>query len=218
VSSFDPSSPSPSKTRRRLAAWAAFGVAGLATGAVWASGFGSSTGVNDATAISPALAKGAPSVVASPLATVVTEGADLPFDWAGRWGSLSDDHLMATVDLTGAPFTGKTYNIALLLANTSVLTQFASLQLELEIIDAVDADTPGDCDTADFDGTNDNLILDSDDEDSGVYWNAQLGNAKYCIGVASSTGDDDEGTFIRAAQDAAPNAWPTFITTVERAT
>ena len=181
------------------------------------SGFGFSTGVNDATAISPALAKGAPLVVASPLQNVVTDGANLPFDWEGRWGSLSADHLMATVDLSAGTFTGKTYNVALLLANTSVLTQFASLQLELEIIDAADAGTPGDCATADFDGTNDQLILDSDDEDSGVYWNALPGAAKYCIGVASSTGDDADGTFIRAAQDTAPNAWPTFITTVERA-
>ena len=58
MSSFDPSSPSPSKSRRRLAAWAAFGVVGLATGAVWASGFAQNTGVNDATAISPALGQG----------------------------------------------------------------------------------------------------------------------------------------------------------------
>src|SRR5688572_12206350 len=93
VSSFDPSSPSPSKSRRRLAAWAAFGVVGLATGAVWASGFAQATGVNDATAISPALGKGAPSVVTSPLSTTVTAGADLPFDWEGRWGMLSADHL-----------------------------------------------------------------------------------------------------------------------------
>ena len=92
MSSFDPSSPSPSKSRRRLAAWLAFGAVGLATGAVWASGFASSTGVNDATAISPALAKGAPIVVTSPLASIVTAGADLPFDWEGRWGSLSADH------------------------------------------------------------------------------------------------------------------------------
>jgi hypothetical protein len=217
VSSFDPSSPTPSKTRRRLAAWAAFGVAGLATGAVWASGFAQNTGVNDAQAISPALAKGAPTVAASPLENVVTQGADLPFDWEGRWGMLSADHVMATVDLTGAPFTGKTYNVALLLANTSDLSEFASLQLELEIMDAADAGTPGDCATADFDGTNDNLILDSDDEDSGVYWNGLLGNAKYCVGIASSSGDDFDGTFIRSAQDAFPTKWPKFITTVERA-
>lgn len=218
MSSFDPSSPSPSKTRRRLAAWVAFGVAGLATGAVWASGFAQNTGANDSTVISPALGKGAPTVPASPLAGTVTAGADLPFDWEGRWGMLSADHLMATVDLTDASkFTGKTYNVALLLANTSDLTEFASLQLELEIIDAADAGTPGDCSTADFDGTNDQLILDSDDEDSGVYWNALPGVAKYCIGIASTPGDDVDGTFIRSAQDAYPTKWPKFITTVERA-
>jgi hypothetical protein len=217
VSSFDPSTPSPSKTRRRLAAWAAFGVVGLATGAVWASGFAQNTGVNDATAISPALAKGAPTVAASPLENTITAGADLPFDWEGRWGMLNVDHLMSTVDLTGGAFTGKTYNVALLLANTSDLTEFASLQLELEIIDAANAGTPGDCATADFDGSNDELILDSDDEDSGVYWNALAGNKKYCIGIASTTGDDFDGSFIRSAQDAFPTKWPKFITTVERA-
>ena len=217
MSSFDPSSPTPSKSRRRLAAWAAFGVAGLATGAVWASGFAQSTGVNDSTVISPAMAKGAPSVVTSPLAGTITAGADLPFDWEGRWGSLSADHLLATVDLTGGGFTGKTYNIAFLLANTTDLTEFASLQLEVEIIDAANAGTPGDCSTASFDGTHDQLILDSDDEDSGVYWNLKAGNKKYCIGISDTPGDDVNGTFIRSAQDAYPTKWPKFITTVERA-
>jgi len=215
VSSFDPSSPSPSRSRRRLAAWAAFGVAGLATGAVWASGFAQNTGANDATAISPALGKGAPTVPVSPLTGTVTAGANLPFDWEGRWGMLSADHLMATVDLTDATkFTGKTYNVALLLANTSDLTEFASLQLKIERIAVAD---PADCATADFDGTEDPLILDSDDEDSGVYYNGLAGLSAYCIGVASSPGDEVDGTFIRSAQDAYPTKWPKFITTVERA-
>ena len=148
----------------------------------------------------------------------MTAGADLPFDWEGRWGSLSADHLMATVDLTGAPFTGKTYNVALLLANTSDLTEFASLQLELEVIDAADAGTPGDCATADFDGTNDQLILDSDDEDSGVYWNAPRRRRQ----VLRRRRLDAPATTPTARSSAPPRTrlratWPTFITTVERA-
>ena len=43
MSTFD--SPNPrSRPRRRLAAWLAFGAVGLATGAVWATGFTSFTG------------------------------------------------------------------------------------------------------------------------------------------------------------------------------
>ena len=166
---------------------------------------------------SPALAKGAPSVVTSPLASVVTEGADLPFDWEGRWGSLSADHLMATVDLSAGAFTGKTYNIALLLANTSVLTQFASLQLELEIIDAADAGTPGDCATADFDGTNDQLILDSDDEDSGVYWNAHRRRRQVLHRRRLVHRRRRRRHLHPRRAGRRPTTWPTFITTVERA-
>jgi hypothetical protein len=215
MSSFDRSSPSPSKrSRRRLAAWAAFGAVGLATGAVWASGFAQSTAANNSAVISPALTKGAPAVVTSPLASTVTAGPDLPIDWQGRWGSVATDATLFTVDLTGAQFTGKTYNVALLLANTSDLTEWASLQLEVERVDVAAA---GNCAAADYDGTKNPLLLDADDEDSGVYYNALPGNAVYCIGVSSTPGDDIAGTFLRSAQDAAPSDWPKFITTVDRA-
>src|SRR3954454_19423837 len=54
-------SPTSSKPRRRLAAWLAFGAAGLATGAVWATGFASISGANGTTGGSPALAKTPPA-------------------------------------------------------------------------------------------------------------------------------------------------------------
>lgn len=218
VSSFDGSNASPSKSRRRLAAWLAFGVAGLATGAVWASGFASATGANDATLESPAMAKTAPLVDTDALDTKATKVADLAYDWQGRWGGISADITMFKVDLTGAEFAGKDYNLAVLLANTSTMTGWATHQVEVEINKL--ASGTADCSTADYDGTtaaNEPKLLNSDNEDSGVYWNAVDGDFVYCIGVASSTGDDFNGTFLRASQDTAPTGFPVFIATVDRA-
>ncbi len=151
MSSFDPSSPSPSRSRRRLAAWAAFGVAGLATGAVWASGFITATGANDSTLESPALTKTAPGAPTNALANKVTKVADLAFDWEGRWGLISGDITMFKVDLAGADFAGKTYNVAVLLSNDSTFGGWATMQLKIER-DAVGS-AATDCSTADFDGT-----------------------------------------------------------------
>ena len=103
----------------------------------------------------------------------------------------------------------------MLLANTSVLTGWASLQLEVERVDEA---ASGTCDADDFDGATNAKVLSFDDEDAGVYWNGLAGDAVYCIGVDASAGDDVAGTFLRAAQDTAPSAFPTFITTVDRAT
>lgn len=197
-----------------MAAWAAFGAVGLATGAVWASGFAQATGSNDSVSTSPALGKGSPSVTASPLAGTVTAGAALPIDWEGRWGSLSADHTLFTVNLSGPQFVGKTYNLALLLANTSDISEWASLQLEVERVDVA---TGGTCAAADYTGASNPLLLDADDEDSGVYYNGLAGDAVYCLGVSSTAGDDIAATFLRSAQDTAPSDWPKFITTVERA-
>jgi hypothetical protein len=220
VSSFDGSNASPSKSRRRLAAWIAFGVAGLATGAVWASGFASATGANDGLAESPAMTKTDPLADTDALDTRATKVADLAYDWQGRWGGISADITMFKVDLSGAQFNGKDYNVAVLLANTSTMTGWATHQVELEVIQQP-AGTPDCTDpSVDYDGTTvGNLpkILNSDNEDSGVYWNTLDGDFVYCIGVASSSGDDFNGTFLRAAQDTAPTGWPVFIATVDRA-
>ena len=88
------------------------------------------------------------------------------------------------------------------------------MQLEIERVDVAAA---GDCSAADYDGSKNPLILDGDDEDSGVYYNALPGNAVYCLGVSLTPGDDVNGTFLRSAQDAVPTDWPKFITTVDRA-
>jgi hypothetical protein len=208
------STPTSSKSRKRLAAWLAFGAAGLATGAVWASGFATATGANGTTGESPAMAKTAPTPATSALATTVSRVNDLSFDWDGRWGSLAANTIMFKVDLTGSQFNGKTYNVAVLLANTSTLTGWASLQLEFSRADKL---AGGSCAAADLTGSPHSALLNVDDQDAGVYWNALAGDAVYCVGVEASTGDDAAGTFLRAAQDTAPTGFPSFIATVDRA-
>ena len=88
------------------------------------------------------------------------------------------------------------------------------MQLKLERVDVA---ASGSCTASDFDGAQHAKVLNFDDEDAGVYWNAVPGDAVYCLGLAASTGDDAAGTFLRAAQDTPPTAFPTFITTVDRA-
>ena len=132
----------PAPRGRRLAAWLAFGAVGLATGAVWASGFASISAGNGNTDPSPAVTKGTPAVATSSLSGTVTDETPLSFDWAGRWGSIAADTLMFTVDLSDGKSSPKTYNIAVLLANTSVLTGWASLQLEIERVDVAARPAP----------------------------------------------------------------------------
>jgi hypothetical protein len=199
----------------KVAAWLAFGAVGLGGGAVWATGFATGSGANGATAISPALTKTAPSTATSALAGTTTAVTPLSFDWQGRWGSIAADTVMFKVDLSGANYAGKTYNIALLLANTSDMSGWASMQLELERVDVA---ASGTCTASAFDGTQNPKVLNFDDEDAGVYWNGVPGDAVYCLGVNTAPGDDVDGTFLRAAQDTPPTAFPTFITTVDRAT
>jgi hypothetical protein len=204
----------PARSRRRLAAWLAFGVIGLALGAVWATGFIGFTAANGATNESPAMAKGTPTTPASALATVATKVNDLTFDWNGRWGSIPSNKILVKVDLTGSQFAGKTYNVGLLLRNTSDLTEYATLQLNFENVAKA---ASGTCAAGDYDGTQLNKVMNVDNEDAGVYWNGLAGDAVYCIGIAASTGDDIATTFIRSAQDAFPANFPVFVTTVDRA-
>lgn len=199
--------------RPRLAAWLAFGATGLATGAVWATGFASVSAGNGTTGESPAMAKTAPSASTSALTGTVTTVDPISFDWDGRWGKITAKKVMFKVDLSAFANT-KTYNVAMLLTNTSVLTGWASLQLEFERVDKA---ANGTCAASDFDGTQNAKILNVDDQDAAVYWNALPGNAVYCLGISTSTGDDVAGTFLRAAQDSAPTSFPVFIATVDRA-
>ena len=175
MSSFDPSSPSPSKSpspprgvgrvrRRRARHRRRLGV-GLRS---------ERPAPNDATAISPALAKGAPTVAALPAGEHRHRGADLPFDWEGRWGSLSADHLMATVDLT----TRREVHRQDVQRRAAARQHVRPHRVRLAAARARDHRRgrrrhprrllPPPTSTA----PNDQLILDSDDEDSGVYWNA----------------------------------------------
>jgi hypothetical protein len=203
----------PRRPRRRLAAWLAFGAIGLATGAVWATGFASISGANGATAVSPAVTKSDAVTATSALNGTVTPVSALVYDWAGRWGKIPANKVMFKVDLSALP-AGNDYNIAVLLTNTSVLTGWASMQLELERVDVASG---GACVAGAFDGTSNAQLLNFDDEDAGVYWNTLPGDAVYCLGIATSPGDDPLGTFLRSAQDTAPTAFPTFVTTVDRA-
>jgi hypothetical protein len=217
MSSIDTSTHSASgrsRSRRRLAAWLAFGVIGLALGAVWATGFIGFTGANGTTAEAPAMDKGTPTDATSALASVATKVNDLTFDWSGRWGSIPANKILVKVDLSGSQFAGKTYNVALLLRNTSDLTEYATLQLNFENVAKA---ASGSCSATDYDGTQDNKVMNIDNEDAGVYWNGLAGDAVYCLGIAQSTGDDITKTFIRSSQDAFPTKWPVFVTTVDRA-
>jgi hypothetical protein len=213
MSSIDPSTSAP-RSRGRLAAWLAFGAVGLATGAVWASGFGSATAANGTTVVSPALAKTPPVAATNALGGTVTKINDLTFDWQGRWAKIAADTTMFEVDLSALPG-GNTYNLALLVANTTVLTGWASTQLEVERVDVA---AGGDCSAATYAHSGPHAdLLHFNDQDGGVYWTGVAGHAVYCIGVSNTSGDVSDGTFLRGAQDAPPTGFPVFIATVDRA-
>jgi hypothetical protein len=201
--------------RRGLAAWLAFGAAGLATGAVWATGFasvGGATGTNDP---SPIVAPSTPAAHSAALSGVITAGSPLTVDWDGRWGSIPAGTNFFTVDLTGEPNT-QTYNLAFLLTNTTDISGhgWSSLQLKVEEVDA----GAGPCDASAFDGTQNPQVMAFDSQDAGVYWNAVAGGDIYCIGVNASDGQDTTGTFLRRASDTvAPTVYPRFLATVDRA-
>ena len=202
--------------RRGLAAWLAFGAAGLATGAVWATGFASVGGANGTNDPSPIVAPSAPASHSPNLAGVVTAGSPLTVDWNGRWGSVSAKTNFFTVDLSGEPNT-QAYNVAFLLTNTTDISGhgWSSLQLKVE---EVDAGTTGPCDASAFDGTQHPKVMAFDSQDAGVYWNGLTGGEVYCLGVNASDGQDTTGTFIRRDSDTvAPTVYPRFLATVDRA-
>jgi len=216
VSSIDPSNSAP-RSRRRLAAWLAFGAVGLATGAVWATGFAQAGGASNLRVTSPAITRDAPADQADRLlGTVVADTAVLNYTYEGSWGAIVDTNLF-TVDLTGHP---GTYNLALLLANTTGLTGWSSLQIEFQM---VPASGPSDtCVPADFDGItadpDDTNVMRFDAEDAAVYWNAVPGNAVYCLGVDGSDGRDLSRTWLRGAdENVSPSVFPAFVATVDRA-
>jgi len=213
MSGFDSPTPSPSKSRRRLAAWLAFGAVGLATGAVWASGIVTSTSSSATPAEPPAFEKTGPNDDPSLLVTKATLVEDITFDWNGHWGSIAANTSVFKVDLTEFD-AAKKYNVGILLDKDSPLEEWATLQLEFERVVAAD----GDCETAaaTYNGGQSPKLLNSDEQDAGVYWNGLDGGAVYCFGVAKAEGDEIDGTFLRASV-VPPSGDPTFIATVDRA-
>jgi hypothetical protein len=217
MSSIESPASTPRRPRRRLAAWLAFGAIGLATGAVWATGFISTQTVVGSHANSAAVTKGVPAASPDTLAGTATEVTPLAFNFTGRWGSVADT-AMVRVDLSAQPV--GTYNVALLLSNTAALTGWASLQLNLEEVVASAGVAPKTCDETDFDGAQAARVMRFDATDAGAYWNGLAGGGAanvYCFGIHTSTGDDIAGTFLRSAQDASPSVFPEFLTTVDRA-
>jgi hypothetical protein len=206
------STPAKRRNRRRLTAWLAFAAIGLATGAVWATGFASIGGATGTNGSSPILAPSAPAAHAPDLQGAVTADDPLTVDWAGRWGSNADTNFF-TVDLSGKPGT-QTFNVAFLLTNDISAAGWTTLQLKLEAV----AIASGPCDPADYDGTNLPRVMAFDAQDAGVYWNGLAGGNVYCIGVDASDGQDTAGTFLRRDSDTVgPSTYPTFVATVDRA-
>jgi hypothetical protein len=208
-------SKTTSRSRRRLAVWLAFGAAGLATGAVWATGFESIGGGNGPTNDRSAMIKPSDPVDHAPnLNGVITAGSPLTVNWNGRWGSVADTKFF-TVDLSHEdPL--NTYNIAFLLTNTTDISNkgWSSLQLKVEQVNA----GAGPCNATAFDGTQDPKVMAFDAQDAGVYWNGVDGGNVYCLGVNAADGHDDQGTFLRRDSDTvAPTVFPRFLATVDRA-
>ena len=202
--------------RGRLAAWLAFGAAGLATGAVWATGFASVSAGNGTTGESPALVKTDAVDASSALNGTAAAVSPIVFDWDGRWGKVTAPKVMFKVDLSDAKFADpKRYNVAILLSNITALTGWATLQLELEHVEKA---ANGSCVAGDFDGTKDPKLLNIDDQDAGVYWNTLEGEKVHCFGIGVTPASADyTTTFLRAAQDTPPGVFPAFIATVDRA-
>lgn len=205
--------------RPRLAAWLAVGATGLATGAVWATGFATVSAGNGTTGGSPALTKTDADPDSILLSTTASAVNPIVFDWDGRWGKITTKKVMFQVDLSDAAKFGnpKKYNVAILLTNITALTGWATVQLELEHVEAAGAACDA-TDAAAFDGTKDAKLLNIDNQDAGVYWNGLDGEKVHCFGISTTpSAPDQTTTFLRSATDTPPSVFPSFITTVDRA-
>jgi hypothetical protein len=209
-----------SRSRRRLAAWLAFGAVGLATGAVWATGFattGGQVGANDpAQFINPS----DPADHNPDLQNKISANASgLDYDWDGRWGSVTDTQLFK-VDLTGSGLAANKYNVGFLLTNGTLLSGttgsgWSTIQLKIELLQKAASAT---CADSDFAGaTTDQKVMAFDADDAGVYFNNLDGDKVYCVGIKTADGHDINGTFLRRDSDTvAPTVYPEFIATVDR--
>jgi hypothetical protein len=201
------------RSRRRLVAWLTFAAVGISMGAVWATGFASIGGANGTNGSSPSVTSSNPPQHTPELSGLVTAGSPLTVDWNGRWGGTAATKFFE-VDLTGKA--SGTYNVAMLLTNDISGHGWTSLQLNLELYDA----GSGSCTAADFDGTGVKHLVALDTRDAGAYWNGLAAAKRYCIGVAAAPNpaSDPTTTFIRRDSDTvAPDLFPTFVATVDRA-
>jgi hypothetical protein len=220
MSSIDSPAVPRARSRRRLAAWLAFGVAGLATGAVWATGFDTIGGATGGHTTAPIVAPTTPVDHTANLFGKVAAGPALSYVWSGRWGSVAATNLF-TVDLS-AEAGGNAYNVGFLLTNGTALTNsgagtgWASLQLKVEVVEASGSSGTV-CVAGDFDGSHATKVMAFDATDAGVYFNGLAGNKTWCVGVAPADGHDTTGTFLRSSTDAAPTVYPSFTATVDRA-
>ena len=207
-----------SRSRRRLAAWAAFGIAGLAAGAVWATGFGTIGGQKGTEVVSPIIVPSTPADHPANLLNAVSPGSTLSYNWTGRWGSIVDTNLF-TVDLSAEDPTS-TFNIGFLLTNGDAMSAgsgWSTIQLKVEAVEASGGGGTT-CVASDFDGTHNPEVMAFDAEDAGVYFNGLAGDKVWCIGVNASDGQDTSGTFLRRDSDTNdPAVYPQFIATVDRA-
>jgi hypothetical protein len=203
------------RSRRRLAIWSVFAALGISMGAVWATGFASIGGANGSSSASPPITSTSGSTTTADLAGLVTAGNAMQVDWAGYWGS-TPARTMFTVDLTSK--SSGTYNAALLLTNDISGHGWDTLQVKFELHD--DGTAAGSCADSDIDGSGDTEVMVFDRQDAAAYWTGLAAGHRYCIGVpaASAPPADQSGTFIRRSSDTvAPDLFPTFVATLNRA-
>ncbi|HEX6115595.1 MAG TPA: hypothetical protein VFY99_00750 [Solirubrobacterales bacterium] len=209
------------KSRRRAALWGAFLLVGLALGTIYATGFATTGGSTGATATAGANTNdpGANQDTSVLAGLMTTPDSNITFNWAGRWGSLSNAALYEA-DLDGQ--TGD-YFLGVYLSNTP--SGFSDLQIQFRI---ADVGVGGTCDGAAINGvadTDDYRVMRFDNNDAQVTFSGMNGvttglpgGSTYCVGVANyaNNGKDTGGTFIRKVTTggAFGGTYPQFVGTL----
>jgi hypothetical protein len=207
------------RRRRRLAVWGALVVVGLALGAVYADSIpsiGGSDGSVSSTG-TDGLATSNPGASTSPFSGLVTAGGGLSYDWSGKNGTFSTDQTMFMVDHTAAGAVGKTFQLDIVLTNTTLTGNWTNWDgggPQLKI--AEKTITSGTCSSpqVDFDsGTVTTTTVKFDTTDAGVVFGSLSDDTKkYCFGVGnySGNGKDPAGTFLRRLDSSFTPTYPTF--------
>jgi hypothetical protein len=202
------------KARRRVAAWSAFLLVGMALGTIYATGFATNNGSTDAGGSGPAAAAGmdpGDNQDTSVLANSVSSPNSLQYTWSGRWGSFASNQHLFTVDLDEPNIQAGTYYVELLLSNTP--DGFSDLQIRF----ALAGDGGDGCQASDLNTAPTNRVMIFDTEDSQVTW-PNLSTGVYCVGVQQASGKDTSGTFIRKVNTGQTfnGTYPQFVATVNR--